>query len=100
MGGLLRGSRGGGFCAMVDETGGEVYINASGRVFYASAGLAFCAGLICYLVACGNPANGLHATAMTGALVILAALLGVLVSPALVTFVAALKGQFGGKAGA
>lgn len=84
---------------MAGETEPSVNINSSGRVAYATAGLVFCAGLVCYLVAEGNPANGLHASAMTGALVILAGLLGILVSPSLVDFVGALKGQVGGKVG-
>lgn len=74
----------------------QPYINASGRVAYATAGLIFFGCLIVYLVLYGNPANGLHATAMTGSLLGLAALLGILVSPALVEFVAALRGKIAG----
>lgn len=80
---------------MTDQT--SISINSSGRVAYATGGLLFCAALVCYLIKYGNPANGLHATAMTGALVIGAGLLGILVSPSLVDFIAALKGQVGGK---
>lgn len=83
----------------MSEQAVEVSINSSGRVAYATAALVFCAGLICYLVAEGQPLNGLHQSAMTGAFLIGAGLLGILVSPALVDLVAAFKGQVGGKVG-